>query len=99
MTALCGFLPANNHLTTCFSVVSAAEPGALPRVLEIFAKRGLVPSKLLSAIAGNRGEELHIDIQIVDVDGDLMARLMKSISPVVSVRSVLTSEKRRLMSA
>jgi len=99
MTALCGSLPANNHLTTCFSVIAAAEPGALPRVLEIFSKRGLMPSKLLSAIAGNRGEELHIDIQLAGVDGDLMAKLAQSISQVVSVRSVLTSEKRLLMSA
>ena len=99
MTALCGFLPANNHLITCFSVVSAAEPGALPRVLEIFAKRGLVPGKLLSAIAGNHEEELHIDIQLAGVDGDFMDKLVKSISRVVSVRSVLTSEKRLLMSA
>ena len=27
----------------CFSVVASAEPGALPRVLEFFAKRNLVP--------------------------------------------------------
>ena len=64
-----------------------------------FAKRGLVPGKLLSAIAGNHEEELHIDIQLAGVDGDLMDKLVKSISRVVSVRSVLTSEKRLLMSA
>ena len=30
--------------TACFSVHARAEPGVMPRVLELFAKRGLVPS-------------------------------------------------------
>ena len=30
------------HLV-CFSVQARAEPGVMPRVLELFAKRGLVP--------------------------------------------------------
>jgi len=99
MTALSGSLPVHDHQTACFSVIADVEPGALPRVLEIFAKRGLVPSKLLSALAGAQGEELHIDIQLGGVDDGLMDRLAKSISQVVSVRSVLTSEKRMLKSA
>jgi len=99
MTALSGFLPAHHHRTACFSIIADAEPGTMPRVLEIFAKRGLVPSKWLSAITGTRNEELHIDIQLIDVDLDLMERLAKSLKRVVSVRSVLTSEKRQLMSA
>ena len=31
--------------TACFSVVARAEPGVLPRVIELFAKRGLVPTR------------------------------------------------------
>ncbi len=30
--------------TACFAVHARAEPGVMPRVLEQFAKRGLIPS-------------------------------------------------------
>ncbi|MCH7937887.1 MAG: hypothetical protein IH994_12495, partial [Proteobacteria bacterium] len=68
MTTLSGSLPVHRRRTACFSVIAAAEPGAMPRVLEIFAKRGLVPSQWLSSIAGFHSRELHIDIQLEGVD-------------------------------
>ena len=45
---------ADDHLpaTACFSVQARAEPGVMPRVLELFAKRGLVPQRWHSAAAG-----------------------------------------------
>ncbi len=99
MTALSGFLPVQRRQTACFSVIATAEPGTMPRVLEIFAKRGLVPDRWLSAVAGPRGEEIHIDIQLADADRKLAERLAHSLRQVVSVQSVLTSEKRVLKSA
>ena len=99
MTASSGSLPVHRRRTACFSVIAAAEPGAMPRVLEIFAKRGLVPSQWLSTLAGFHSRELHIDIQIEDVDAELSERLAQSLRQVVSVRSVLTSEKRLFLSA
>ena len=71
----------------------------MPRVLEIFAKRGLVPARWLSAVAGPRDGEIHIDIQLTDADRELAERLAQSLRQVVSVQSVLTSEKRVLLSA
>jgi acetolactate synthase small subunit len=71
----------------------------MPRVLEIFAKRGLVPARWLSAVAGPRDGEIHIDIQLADADRELAERLAQSLRQVVSVQSVLTSEKRVLLSA
>src|SRR3989442_14909601 len=47
--------------TACFSVHADAEPGVMPRVLELFAKRGLVPQRWHSAAAGTA---LTIDVQI-----------------------------------
>ena len=99
MTALSGSLPVHHHRTVCFAVHAAAEPGTMPRVMDVFAKRGLVPSKWLSTITGTRNEEIHIDIQLTYADSDLIERLANSLKQVVSVRSVLTSEKRLLMSA
>ena len=47
---------ADNYLpaTACFSVHARAEPGVMPRVLELFAKRGLVPSFWQSSTSGAR---------------------------------------------
>ncbi len=99
MTTLSGSLPVQRRQTACFSVIATTEPGTMPRVLEIFAKRGLVPDRWLSAVAGARGGELHIDIQLADAEVGLVERLAQSLRQVVSVQSVLTSEKRVLISA
>ena len=99
MTTLSGFLPVQSRQTACFSVIATAEPGTMPRVLEIFAKRGLVPARWLSTVAGPRDGEIHIDIQLADSDRELAERLAQSLRQVVSVQSVLTSEKRVLLSA
>ena len=99
MTTLSGSLPVQRPHTACFSVIATAEPGTMPRVLEIFAKRGLMPDRWLSAVVGPTGGELHIDIQLADADAGLVERLAQSLRQVVSVQSVLTSEKRVLISA
>src|SRR5208337_256468 len=57
---------ADDYLTAtaCFSVHARAEPGVMPRVLELFAKRGLVPSTWRSSTSGVDQSELTIDIQM-----------------------------------
>jgi acetolactate synthase regulatory subunit len=99
MTASSGSLPHHQHFTACFSVTAAADPGAMPRVLEVFAKRGLVPSQWHSTVAGRAGDELHIDIQVACADQALATRLAEGLRQVVCVRAVLTAEKRQLLSA
>jgi acetolactate synthase small subunit len=86
--------------TVCFSIQAAAEPGVMPRVLELFAKRNLVPERWVSGVHGpsdrgmaDRGAELMIDLQVVGLtrqDRDYLARCLAQIA---DVRSVLTSEK------
>lgn len=81
--------------TYCFAVQAAADPGVMPRVMELFAKRNLVPSRWhsdLSNIAG-RGQEIVIDVQVSDLtpeEGDYIARCLRQ---QVYVQSVLTSVK------
>jgi len=94
MTAFAGPLPAPHCQTACFSVTAAADPGVLSRVLDIFAKRGLVPTRFLSVVAGHGSDEIHVDIQLTGADAELRDRLARSLRQIVSVRSVLTSEKR-----
>lgn len=89
--------PAAEALPTyCFAVQAAADPGVLPRVMELFAKRNLVPSRWhsdLARLGGQRGDELLIDIQVAGLaadEGDYIARCLRQ---QVYVQSVLTSVK------
>ena len=77
--------------SVCFSLHARPEPGVLPRVVELFAKRGLVPHKFTSAVAG---QGLTIEVQAAGLDrnvADYMARCMRQI---VGIEAVLTCETR-----
>ena len=80
------------YATICFSVQAVADCGLISRVLEQFAKRGLMPAKVVAASSGDVGL-LDIDIQVPDLtlpDGEQIARSLRAI---VGVGVVLTSEK------
>jgi len=70
--------------TVSFSVHARAEPGIMPRVLELFAKRGLVPLRWHSAVAAPE-HSLAIDVEVGGLDrdtADYVARCMRQISGV-----------------
>ena len=81
--------------TACFSVHADADPGVMPRVLELFAKRGLVPSSWHSSVAG---EELTIDVQMRGMERALADYVAACLRQFAGVRVVLTSEKRGAVS-
>ncbi len=84
---------AQGPLVACFSITATADPSVMPRVLELFAKRGLIPSRWHSDLGGRRRDELMIDLQVEGLDrakADLIAHAMRQMVPVLSV---LTSEK------
>lgn len=65
----------------------------MPRVLQLFAKRGLVPTRWHSDVTGAKGRDLAIDIQVDGLDiatGDYIARCLRQ---VFQVETVLTSQK------
>ncbi len=81
----------------CFSILAEAEPGVMPRVLGLFAKRGLVPTRWHSDVAAPKKpggcRELAIDVQVNGLDvatGDYIARCLRQ---VFQVETVLTSQK------
>ena len=97
--------PATLTRIACFAVQADADPGILPRVLGLFAKRSLVPDRLTGhrsvregCVPGgslNDGDELAIDLQVAGLDAaetDYLARCLRQIPGVVSV---LTAEKAR----
>ena len=71
----------------------------MPKVLEVFAKRGLVPTAWYSKVEGRNGEELHIDVQLAGTGAKTAERLARSLRQLVLVELVLTSEKRTALSA
>jgi acetolactate synthase small subunit len=77
----------------CFSILAEAEPGVMPRVLELFARRGLTPARWHSDVIGPQKRDLSIDIQVHGLDvasGDFIARCLRQ---VYQVETVLTSQK------
>jgi len=76
--------------TACFSVHAAAEPGLMPRVVELFAKRGLVPSSWVSRVSGH---EITIDLQMPGLDAEAAHYIASCLGQIVSVDVVLVSQK------
>ncbi|PWC56963.1 hypothetical protein [Azospirillum sp. TSO22-1] len=75
-----------------FAVRADADPGALPRVLELFAKRGLVPTALRSELLPEAGM-LDISVEVVGMvraESDHVANCLRAI-PLVG--HVLTAER------
>jgi len=80
-------------VTACFSVHAHAEPGVMPRVLELFAKRGLVPSAWQSSTSGTDEAELTIDIQMRGLGRDVTDYIAACLRQIAFVEVVFTSEK------
>lgn len=72
-----------------FSVQAQAEPGVMPRVLELFAKRGLVPSGWRSAVSGAEPARLTIEIQMSGLDRQITEYIGACLRQIASVDSVL----------
>lgn len=79
----------------CFSVQAEAEPGVMPRVLELFAKRSLVPRRWVSDVTGAGRGDLSIDLQVEGLSPELTAYIARCLRQICGVRAVLTSEKGR----
>jgi acetolactate synthase small subunit len=76
--------------TACFSIHAAAEAGVMPRVAELFAKRGLVPASWISRV---NGRELTIDLQMPGLDTGATQYIARCLRQIVAVEVVLVSEK------
>lgn len=85
--------PLSLHSAICFSLQAAADPGLMPRIVEIFARRGLVPTRLHASVGGPQGE-LAIDLEMTGLAQDLAARIAAEMRAVWGVSLVLTTQKR-----
>ena len=82
--------------TYCFSVFASPDASVMPRVLEMFAKRGLVPSRFYASAAGS---DLSIDVQVDDLEPDTAEHIAACLRNVVHVERVLTATKMHVAEA
>ena len=89
------FDPDYTVFTACFCITAQAEPGVLPRIVELFAKRGLIPSRWHSDLEDPTGSAptLTIDLQVSGLNHQQINHVAASMRSMVSVISVLTCEK------
>ncbi|MGE3291008.1 MAG: hypothetical protein AB7I59_11460 [Geminicoccaceae bacterium] len=80
--------------TYCFSVHADADPSALPRVMEVFARLGHVPARC-HVERGATQRELVIDAQLEALRRSEAEHVARCLDRLVSVVQVLWSEKRR----
>ena len=81
--------PERNH-TVVFTVHAAADPQVLPRVLELFALRNVVPRRVLGRTVGQSADTFRIDVEtdaLTARAADQMAERLRSMVPVEAVRA------------
>jgi hypothetical protein len=81
----------------CFSVQTEADPSAVPRVLEIFALRDLIPSQIHVTRSGGDDirapeSELTIDVQVSGVGRDASEAIARKLRAIICVHSVPTNK-------
>ena len=79
----------------CFSVFVAAEPAALPRVLNVFSLFGIIPERCHSALVETGQDQLVIDVQVAGLPAGQAEQLARRLDRVITVTQVLHSVKRR----
>lgn len=83
----------------CFSVRAAADPGMMPRLMELWAKRGLLPDRWHGVRDEMGGSYVDIDIESGEIDHALATRMAAAMRAMFGVSQVLLSEKRRAAGA
>lgn len=75
-----------------YSLLARPEPGVMPRVVELFAKRGLVPQTWHSMASAST---LAIEVQVGGLEQDVADYIARCMRQIVGVETVLTSESHR----
>lgn len=78
----------------CFSVFAAPEACVMPRVLEFFAKRGLVPARFHGDVVDKAEDGLVIDVHVGNLAPETADHIAACLRELVYVERVLTAMKR-----
>lgn len=89
------FAPAPAASVWCYAVEAVSEPGILSRLMDLLAKRDLVPARWHADRSGSRRDGLlTVDIQVDGLDQPAAEYLAARMRQIVGVAAVLMSEKR-----
>jgi len=84
---------SNQSVTTCYAVHAIADPGLLPRLIGVFAKRGLTPSRWFSVLVGPTDQEIQVDMQIAGLSPATAQAIAEEMRKIVMVSVVMMSDK------
>lgn len=82
--------------TVCYSVHGRSDVNVMTRVLELFAKLGVVPDRWHSATDGRQADRLQIDLQVRGLTRVQREHIAQCMRGLVDVDTVLMSLKSRL---
>ncbi|MBV8535642.1 MAG: hypothetical protein JO128_08625 [Alphaproteobacteria bacterium] len=71
----------------------------MPRVLELFAKRGLVPQRFLADMTGAPSGGLEIDVQVTGLDDAVASHVAACLRGLFDVERVLVATKQAAQTA
>ena len=74
-----------NATTVRYCFEADAEPGVLPRALELLAKRGLVPARVFAQAAD---DSLSVEIEVEGLEIDTADHVGRCLGEIVGVRAV-----------
>jgi acetolactate synthase small subunit len=80
--------------TVCFLVEAVADYGVMPRVLEQFAKRNLLPHRIAADVAPETAI-LEINLQMPGLTMEEGEQIARGLRAIIGVTLVLTSTKER----
>lgn len=85
-------LPPDFHPHVIFTVRAARTPDVLPRVLELFAKRNLIPDRWTSRRVGENRDRLLFEIEMEAMEWGLADRMAASMRQIINVESAMAEE-------
>jgi len=77
--------------TFCYRLLALKGAGVAPRVIEYFAKRGLVPDRF-DCRAGT--ETMSIDVEVAGLDAAAARHIARCLAALVEVERVALAEKK-----
>lgn len=84
---------ASSERVDCFSVLAAAEPAALSRVLDVFTLFGVVPQRCHVCRLDTDQEQLVIDLQAAGLPAGRAEQIVRRLDRVLAVTHVMHSER------
>jgi hypothetical protein len=78
-------MSAQPFVAVRFMLDADADPGLLPRLLQPFARRDLVPDRMWSHRAG---DTMHVEIAMAEMPGEVVHLVEGNLRQMVGVRSV-----------